>query len=55
MYPVMLTGACNKHLLWFSGVVTYKLGGVGPVDNRASTNKLHHFKKKEDKKNKNDM
>ena len=30
----------------------YKLDGVGPVDNRSSTNKLHHFVQK--KKN-NDM
>ena len=28
----------------------YKLDGVGPVDNRPSTNKLHHFVKKRTKK-----
>ena len=27
-----------------------KLDGVGPVDNRPSTDKLHHFLKKEKKK-----
>ena len=30
-----------------------KLDGVGPVDNRPSTDKLHHFVKKNKKKNKN--
>ena len=25
------------------GLQNYKLDGVGPVDNRPSTNKLHHF------------
>ena len=29
-----------------------KLDGVGPIDNRPSTDKLHHFvRKKEEKKN----
>ena len=28
-----------------------KLDGVGPVDNRPSTNKLHHFVKKNKNKN----
>ena len=34
-----------------------KLDGVGPVDNRPSTDKLHHFvqKKEEEKREKNDM
>ena len=34
-----------------------KLDGVGPVDNRPSLDKLHHFvkKKKEKKKEKSDM
>ena len=31
----------------------YKLDGVGPVDNRSSTDKLHHFVQK--KKNNNDI
>ena len=30
----------------------YKLDGVGPVDNRPSTNKLHHFVQKRKKKEK---
>ena len=29
-----------------------KLGGVGPVDNRPSSNKLHHFVRKKEKKKK---
>ena len=28
----------------------HKLDGVGPVDNRPSTNKLQHFVKKKEKK-----
>ena len=27
----------------FDSCLSYKLDGVGPVDNRPSTNKLHHF------------
>ena len=27
-------------------VLSWKLDGVGPVDNRPSTNKLHHFVRK---------
>ena len=27
-------------------LVVFKLDGVGPVDNRPSTNKLHHFVQK---------
>ena len=30
----------------FKTVFPKKLDGVGPVDNRPSTNKLHHFVKK---------
>ena len=30
-----------------------KLDGVGPVDNRPSTNKLYHFVRKKEEKNKN--
>ena len=33
-------------------VKLFKLDGVGPVDNRASTDKLHHFVRKKIKKNK---
>ena len=32
-----------------------KLNGVGPIDKRPSTDKLHHFVKKEKKKKKSDM
>ena len=31
----------------------YKLDGVGPVDNKPSTDKLHHFVQKEKKKKQN--
>ena len=30
--------------------VIWKLDGVGPVDNRPSTDKLHHFVRKKEKK-----
>ena len=30
--------------------ITSKLDGVGPVDKRPSTNKLHHFVRKKEKK-----
>ena len=36
-------------LVWQSPV--YKLDGVGPIDNRPSTDKLHHFVQKKNKKN----
>ena len=32
-----------------------KLDGVGPIDNRPSTDKLHHFVQKKNKKKKHDM
>ena len=35
----------------FKTVKHYKLDGVGPVDNRPSTDKLHHFVKKNKKIN----
>ena len=31
---------------WLKMSMTYKLDGVGPVDNRASTDNLHHFVKR---------
>ena len=34
-------------------VITQELDGVGPVDNRPSTNKLHRFVKKINDNNKN--
>ena len=34
------------------GIFVKKLDGVGPVDNRPSTNKLHHFVQKKKKKKK---
>ena len=42
----------------FSNTDILKLDGVGPVDNRPSTNKLHRFvrkKKKTKKRKKNDL
>ena len=34
---------------------SWKLDGVGPVDNRPSTDKFHHYVQKKRKKKKNDM
>ena len=31
-------------------LIMFTLDGVGPVDNRPSTDKLHHFVKKEEEK-----
>ena len=36
----------KQSILRGSGMMQNKLDGVGPVDNRPSTNKLHHFKTK---------
>ena len=41
---------CLKQDAYISTEINIKLDGVGPVDNRPSTDKLHHFVKK--KKNK---
>ena len=35
--------------------VKYKLDGIGPVDNRPSTKKLHHFVQEKKKKKNCDM
>jgi hypothetical protein len=35
--------AKNFNLVFLKVVVKKKLDGVGPVDNRPSTDKLHHF------------
>ena len=37
---------CYQGIQILRNLVGIKLGGVGPVDNRPSTDKLHHFKKK---------
>ena len=43
----------HSHLIIFYSAFELKLDGVGPVDNRPSTDKLHHFvKKKEEEKEK---
>ena len=34
------------------GAFSHKLDGVGPVDNRPSTDKLHHFVQKKKKRKK---
>ena len=36
----------------FSLLFTYKLDGVGPVDNRPSTDQLHHFVEKKRRRKK---
>ena len=47
--PVSL-GLCMEYALGKSCLssvqIRYKLGGVGPVDNRPLTNQLHHIVKK---------
>ena len=42
---VQIVKNCRK----FGWVLVNKLDGVGPVDNRPSTHKLHHFVKKKKK------
>ena len=37
---------------FFFKIYAYKLDGVGPVDNRPSTDKLHHFVRRKKKKKK---
>ena len=46
-----------REFMWpFWPLLIKQLDGVGPVDNRPSTNKLHHFfRKKEKKEKKSDM
>ena len=55
--PVSFLLARGKHFKIFTCFYCYsaaddtlKLDGVGPVDNRPSTDKLHHFVKKKEKK-----
>ena len=64
IYSLMITESVSKAMLQNTFVTTKystpsqvvreaigKLDGVGPVDNRPSTDKLHHFvQKKEEKK-----
>ena len=38
-------------LFFFLSGPLVKLDGVGPLDNRPSTDKLHHFVRKKNKKN----
>ena len=53
-----LTTTFTHHLaiwLWELDQFYKKLEGVGPVDNRPSTNKLHHFVERKNNKQKCDM
>ena len=45
----------NFFSLFIGSCSLNKLDGVGPVDNRPSTNKLHHFVRKKKKRKKSDM
>ena len=42
----LICAAFNLWLLFFGKTLMVKLNGVGPVDNRPSTNKLHNIVQK---------
>ena len=50
VFLAMLVWKVLTKVSWQMGGAEEKLDGVGPVDNRPSTDKLHHFVRK--KKNK---
>ena len=46
MFKVLIQKKTTIQKETISEVANYKLDGVGPVDNKPSTDKLHHFVQK---------
>ena len=53
IYPLTMIQHLKFFFIWI--LIFIKLDGVGPIDNRPSSDKLHHFVRKKTKKKKCDM